>query len=171
MPLPMWPCTLPLGTSTPRGVRGRKKTEKTKTRKFQSWVGGNKASKKGGNMLLIILHIIWFFVFLSFFFLLFSFFPIFCNPGVEVEVWGLRKKDFNTGISEGEAKRAGLYHAVTLCTDAEMPTRQQHHWRHSLPTRFAHRSWRFHSFRVDIRRLSVLRLPAASPTLCAHRAS
>lgn len=154
--------------------KGEKKTEKTKTRKFQSWVGGNKASKKGGNMLLIILHIIWFFVFLfffNFFFLLFSFFPIFCNPGVEVEDWGLRKKDFNTGISEGEAKRAGLYHAVTLCTDAEMPTRQQHHWRHSLPTRFAHRSWRFHSFRVDIRRLSVLRLPAASPTLCAHRAS
>ena len=171
MPLPMWPCTLPLGTSTPRGVRGRKKQRKQKQENFSlGWVE-TKLQKRGEICFLLYFILFDFLFFFHFFFLLFSFFPIFCNPGVEVEDWGLRKKDFNTGISEGEAKRAGLYHAVTLCTDAEMPTRQQHHWRHSLPTRFAHRSWRFHSFRVDIRRLSVLRLPAASPTLCAHRAS
>lgn len=128
MPLPMWPCTLPLGTSTPRGVRGRKKTEKTKTRKFQSWVGGNKASKKGGNMLLIILHIIWFFVFLFFFHFFFSSFFFFPHL---LQSWGwgwglgLKKERLQHWNLWGRGKEGRLVprrHIVYRCRNADTAT-------------------------------------------------
>ena len=111
----MWPCTLPLGTSTPRGGN----QSKQKQENFSlGWVEKQSLEKEQvGNRLLIILHVICFFFFVSFS----VFFFILWNSG------GLGKKYFNTVISKGEANRAGLYHTITLCTDAEMPARQQHH--------------------------------------------
>lgn len=72
--------------------------------------------------------------------------------------WALRKVNFNARASQCEAKWACLSHLVTLCTEAQMPTRYQNHRRHTFPTCFTSRPRYDDSVRVDICWPGVLRL-------------
>lgn len=85
------------------------------------------------------------------------------GPGL-LTIWALskepalRKVNFNTGVSHGKAKWASMSHLVTLCTEAQMPTRQQNHRRGTFPTRFTTRSGHDDTVRVNVCRLGILSL-------------
>ena len=128
MPLPMWPCTLPLGTSTPRGVRGRKKQRKQKQENFSlGWV--ETKLQKRGEICFLLYFILFDFLFFCFSFIFF-FSSFFFFPHL-LQSWGwgwglgLKKERLQHWNLWGRGKEGRLVprrHIVYRCRNADTAT-------------------------------------------------